>query len=145
MVMSLRQKDVERAVDADLIIENGLGLERWARRFVSAAGDVPTVTLTEGMEPLLIDGDGFRSTQPPRLDVPRRAQSYVDQIVEALSRLDQRVWRFLRPMLKPIRLSCELREILTAIPEKQRVLVSCEGPFLTWLRTMVLTKPTFGL
>ena len=38
--------DIERASGADLIVENGLGLELWARRFTEAAGDVPTVTLT---------------------------------------------------------------------------------------------------
>ena len=38
--------DIERAAGADLILENGLGLELWARRFTEAAGDVPTVTLT---------------------------------------------------------------------------------------------------
>ena len=37
--------DIERASKADLIVENGLGLELWARRFTAAAGDVPTITL----------------------------------------------------------------------------------------------------
>ena len=46
--------DIERASKADLIVENGLGLELWAQRFTAAAGDVPTITLSEGMEPLLI-------------------------------------------------------------------------------------------
>ena len=34
--------DIERASKADLIVENGLGLELWAQRFTAAAGDVPT-------------------------------------------------------------------------------------------------------
>ena len=128
-------KDVERAVDADLIIENGLGLERWARRFVSAAGDVPTVTLTEGMEPLLIDGDAYSGRPNPHAWMsPRRAQSYVDQIVEAFSRLDPEGVEIFKTNAEAYkaelqRLDRELREILTAIPEKQRVLVSCEGAF----------------
>ena len=33
--------DIERASKADLIVENGLGLELWAQRFTAAAGDVP--------------------------------------------------------------------------------------------------------
>ena len=36
-------RDLEKASGADLIVENGLGLELWARRFVQSAGDVPTV------------------------------------------------------------------------------------------------------
>ena len=31
--------DIERAAGADLILENGLGLELWARRFTEAAGE----------------------------------------------------------------------------------------------------------
>ena len=52
-------KDLEQASGADLIVENGLGLVLWARRFVRSAGDVHTVTLTEGMQPLLIEGDVY--------------------------------------------------------------------------------------
>ena len=46
--------DIERASKADLIVENGLGLELWAQRFTAAAGDVPTITLSEGMKPCLL-------------------------------------------------------------------------------------------
>ena len=49
--------DLEQALEADLIIENGLGLELWFRRFTSNAANVPTVTLSEGMQPLLIEED----------------------------------------------------------------------------------------
>ena len=35
--------DIERASSADLIVENGLGLELWFRRFTAAAGDVATL------------------------------------------------------------------------------------------------------
>ena len=51
--------DVERASSADLIVENGLGLELWSRRFTAAAGNVPTVTLSDGMKPLLIEEDAY--------------------------------------------------------------------------------------
>ena len=41
--------DVERATSADLIVENGLGLELWSRKFTASAGDIPTLTLSDGM------------------------------------------------------------------------------------------------
>ena len=57
--------DIERASSADLIIENGLGLELWFRRFTAAAGDVPTLTLSEGMQPLLITEDAYAGKPNP--------------------------------------------------------------------------------
>ena len=39
-------RDLEQASGADLIVENGLGLELWARRFVQSAGDVPYCQLS---------------------------------------------------------------------------------------------------
>ena len=81
--------DLEQATSAQLILENGLGLELWARRYTAAAGDVPTVTLTEGMEPLLIEGDAYAGRPNPHAWMsPKRAQVYVDRIVEAFVALD---------------------------------------------------------
>ena len=57
--------DVERASSADLIVENGLGLELWSRRFTAAAGNVPTVTLSDGMKPLLIEEDAYSGKPNP--------------------------------------------------------------------------------
>ena len=57
--------DIERASKADLIVENGLGLELWAQRFTAAAGDVPTITLSEGMKPLLITEDAYSGKPNP--------------------------------------------------------------------------------
>ena len=45
----LTPSDIERASKPDLIVENVLGLELWAQRFIAAVGDVPTITLWEGM------------------------------------------------------------------------------------------------
>ena len=57
--------DIEQAAGAALIIENGLGLELWARRFTAAAGDIPPLTLTEGMQPLLIGEDAYAGKPNP--------------------------------------------------------------------------------
>ncbi len=128
-------KDLERASGADLIIENGLGLELWARRFVQSAGDVPTVTLTEGMQPLLIEGDVYAGKPNPHAWMsPVRAKGYVDQLVNAFSNLDPEGSQIYqdngkRYKLQLENLDAELRDLLAVIPENQRVLVSCEGAF----------------
>ena len=128
-------KDLERASGADLIVENGLGLELWARRFVQSAGDVPTVTLTDGMQPLLIEGDVYAGKPNPHAWMsPLRAQGYVDQLVDAFSDLDPEGAQIYRDNGKRYKLQlenldAELRDLLAVIPPKQRVLVSCEGAF----------------
>ena len=81
--------DIERASKADLIVENGLGLELWAQRFTAAAGDVPTITLSEGMKPLLITEDAYSGKPNPHAWMsPQRTMGYVDHLERAFSQLD---------------------------------------------------------
>ena len=128
-------RDLEQASGADLIVENGLGLELWARRFVQSAGDVPTVTLTEGMQPLFIEGDAYAGKPNPHAWMsPLRAQGYVDRLVDAFSQLDPEGAQLYRNngdsyKLQLENLDAELRNLLAVIPQQQRVLVSCEGAF----------------
>ena len=127
--------DLQRAAGADLILENGLGLELWARRFTASAGDVPTVTLSEGMEPLPITEDAYAGKPNPHAWMsPRRAMAYVDRMVEAFSRLDPEGaagfatnGEAYKRQLQ--RLDDDLRTSLDSIPPQRRVLVSCEGAF----------------
>ena len=73
--------DIERASKADLIVENGLELELWAQRFMAAAGDVPTITLSEGMKPLLITEDAYSGKPNPHVWMsPQRTMGYVDHL-----------------------------------------------------------------
>nr|WP_240789291.1 metal ABC transporter substrate-binding protein [Synechococcus sp. BS56D] len=127
--------DIERASRADLIVENGLGLERWAQRYIAAAGDVPTVTLSKGMEPILIEADAYAGKPNPHAWMsPKRAQVYVDRLVEAFSNLDpagrstfQQNGAAYKQRLQA--LDQELGQALAGIPAHQRVLVTCEGAF----------------
>ena len=129
-------RDLEAAQGVDLIVENGLGLERWAQRFVAAAGsNVPVVTLSDGMEPLPIASDAAAGKPNPHAWMsPRRAELYVDRLVEAFSRLDpagaeqfNRRGEAYKQQLKG--LDRELRLALAALPPNQRLLVTCEGAF----------------
>ena len=132
--------DIEGAVGADLLIENGLGLELWARRFTTAAGEIPTVTLSEGMEPLLINEDAYAGKPNPHAWMsPKRAMVYVDRLREAFTKLDPDgadVYASNAEVYnkKLQALDRELRDALETIPPQHRVLVSCEGAF-TYLAT----------
>ena len=129
-------RDLEAAQGVDLIVENGLGLERWAQRFVAAAGsNVPIVTLSDGMEPLPIEGDAAAGKPNPHAWMsPRRAERYVDRLVQAFSRLDpagaeklKRSGEAYKQQLKG--LDRELRAALATLPPNLRLLVTCEGAF----------------
>ena len=127
--------DIERAGSADLIVENGLGLELWARKFTASAGDIPTLTLSDGMEPLLIAEDAYAGKPNPHAWMsPQRTMAYVDQLERAFGTLDpagadQFKANAIAYKQRLQRLDQELRSALQAIPEKRRVLVSCEGAF----------------
>lgn len=127
--------DLEQAVSADLIIENGLGLELWARRFTSNAKNARTITLADGINPLLIEEDAYAGKPNPHAWMsPRRTMDYVDRLVEAFSELDPDGSEYYLKngnayKLKLERLDNELRSSLSVIPKQMRLLVSCEGAF----------------
>ena len=127
--------DIERAGSADLIVENGLGLELWARKFTASAGDIPTLTLSDGMEPLLIAEDAYAGKPNPHAWMsPQRTMAYVDQLERAFGTLDpagadQFKANAIAYKQRLQRLDQELRSALQAIPANRRVLVSCEGAF----------------
>ena len=127
--------DLEAAQGASLIVQNGLGLERWADRFVASSGQVPTITLSQGMEPVLIEGDVAAGKPNPHAWMsPKRAELYVDRLVEAFSGLDPAGAAGFRQRGEAYKqqlraLDADLRRALAQVPPNQRLLVSCEGAF----------------
>jgi manganese transport system substrate-binding protein len=127
--------DLEGAQGAVLIVENGLGLERWAERFVRTAGQVPRLTLSQGMTPLMIEREGVPVMPNPHAWMsPQRARHYVDRLVQAFSALDPAGAAGYRANGEAYKrqlgkLDAELRSALAAVPPQQRLLVSCEGAF----------------
>jgi|GEM_PF-2306699 len=55
--------DIVKAQSADLVLRNGFGLERWFEKFMGNVKDVPSVTLSEGIEPMGI-GEGPYNGMP---------------------------------------------------------------------------------
>ena len=79
--------DLKRAASADLILDNGFGLERWFEAFVERL-DVPHAVLTDGIEPINIRiGDYAGLPNPHSWMSPLAGQLYVDNIADALSGL----------------------------------------------------------
>ena len=127
--------DLIKASKADLIIENGLGLELWSKKFTAAAGDIETVVLSDGIQPLLIEGDVYSGKPNPHAWMsPQKAIKYVDRLQEAFSLLDPEGANQYRKNAsiyknKLIELDLDLRATLSTIPKEKRVLVTCEGAF----------------
>jgi manganese transport system substrate-binding protein len=81
--------DLVKAQKADLILDNGFGLERWADRFFSNLKNVPRVTVSEGIEPINISEDAYKGKPNPHAWMsPKNALIYVENIREALVELD---------------------------------------------------------
>lgn len=126
--------DVAKAADADLILDNGLGLEAWFARFVATA-DVPHVVVSEGVEVMAITEDAYAGLPNPHAWMsPLNVGIYVDNMAAAFSELDpDHADEFAanaaayRAELQ--RVQNELVDELAALPQHQRALVTCEGAF----------------
>jgi manganese/iron transport system substrate-binding protein/manganese transport system substrate-binding protein len=126
--------DIVKATRADLILNNGLGLERWFDRFVSGS-KAKKVNLSDGVIPMSIaEGEYEGKANPHAWMSPKNGQIYVDNIVKAFSDLDaQHAAEYRRngeAYSKKIQtVSDQLAGELSALPSNGRTLVSCEGAF----------------
>jgi len=128
-------QDIVRAYDADLILWNGLNLELWFEQFLSNLDDVPSVTLTDGIEPIAISEGTYEGKPNPHawmgLD---NSLIYIDNITAALSEADpinaalyaSNAAAYKDQLIETIE---PLRAQILEIPEDQRWLVTCEGAF----------------
>lgn len=127
--------DIVKAQSADLVLWNGFNLERWFERFFDNVSDVPSVVLTEGIEPLGIGGGPYSGKPNPHAWMsPSNALIYVENIRKALVKYDpanaETYDRNAAGYSEKVRaLDGPLRERLAAIPEDRRWLVTSEGAF----------------
>ncbi len=127
--------DIAKAEDADLIFNNGLGLERWFDQFVEGS-DARRVTLSDGVEPIAISGESEYAGKPnPHAWMSvAAADVYVDNIRDALTELDpageatyaRNAARYKERLGK---VGDYVERELAELPANERVLVSCEGAF----------------
>ncbi|NEQ49890.1 MAG: metal ABC transporter substrate-binding protein [Leptolyngbya sp. SIO3F4] len=128
-------RDLLKAQKADLILYNGMNLERWFEQFLGNVGDVPSVILTEGIVPIAIaEGPYTDKPNPHAWMSPQNALLYVENIRQAFVELDpinESTYNAnaaaYSEQLK--RINEELQANLAQVPDGQRYLVSCEGAF----------------
>jgi manganese/iron transport system substrate-binding protein len=127
--------DVVKAQAADLVLWNGMNLERWFERFFDNVKEVPSVVVTDGIEPLGIrEGPYTGKPNPHAWMSPSNAVMYVENIRKALAKQDpanaEAYARNATTYAAKIKaLDDPLRKRLAAIPENQRWLVTSEGAF----------------
>ncbi|MEM1310285.1 MAG: metal ABC transporter substrate-binding protein [Cyanobacteria bacterium P01_H01_bin.153] len=127
--------DIVKAQDADLILYNGMNLERWFEQFLGNVQDVPSVLLTEGIEPIPIaEGPYTDKPNPHAWMSPRNALIYVENIRQAFVDLDPDNAEIYNANAaaygeKLRAIDTQLSADLAQVAENQRTLVSCEGAF----------------
>lgn len=127
--------DIIRAQDADLILWNGLNLERWFEQFFANLKDVPSATLTDGIVPMSIsEGEYTGKPNPHAWMSLENAIIYVDNIRDALSEHDPEHAAIYAANAETYKAEitaaiAPLRAALLAVPEQNRWLASCEGAF----------------
>ena len=127
--------DILRAQDAKLILWNGLNLEQWFERFFNNISDVPSIVVSEGVEPMgIAEGPYTGKPNPHAWMSPESALIYVENIRKAFVEHDpenaEAYNRNAAAYSEKIKAEVEpIRQELAAIPEERRWLVSSEGAF----------------
>ena len=127
--------DIVKAQEADLVIWNGMYLERWFERFFDNVKDVPSIVASEGVEPMGIrEGTYTGKPNPHAWMSPANALIYVENIRKALvkhdpSNADTYNTNAAAYVARIKAADAPLRKRLAAIPEDQRWLVTSEGAF----------------
>ena len=139
-------RDIVKAQNADLILWNGLNLELWFDQFFSNLSNVPSVTLTEGIDPIDIrDGEYAGKPNPHAWMSLDSSLIYVDNIrngfikydpvnAEAYNRNAEAYKRQIRDTILP------LKSAILAVPKEKRWLVSCEGAFSYLVRDFQMNE-----
>ncbi len=128
-------QDLVKAQQADLVLWNGLNLERWFERFFANVKDVPSVVVTEGVEPMSIHGGEYDGKPNPHAWMSvSNAKIYVKNIEAALAKHDpahaENYHKNAAAYLAKLEaMDAKLKEEVAKIPEAQRWLVSSEGAF----------------
>lgn len=128
-------KDIVKAQSADLVMWNGMNLERWFERFFSNIEGVPSVTLTEGITPLSIyDGPYQGKPNPHAWMSTSNALVYIENIRKALVKHDPVNASTYNSNAaayseKVKNLDAPIRKQLSTIPKDKRWLVTSEGAF----------------
>jgi manganese/iron transport system substrate-binding protein len=127
--------DIQRAQGAQLVLYNGLNLELWFERFFANLKNVPSVVVSDGVEPMgIVEGPYAGKPNPHAWMSPTSAMIYVDNIRDAFAEHDpanaetykanaEAYKAKIAAVIEPIKAE------LDAVPEEKRWLVTSEGAF----------------
>lgn len=127
--------DIVKAQDADLVLWNGFNLERWFEKFFHNVKDVPSVVVSDGVEPMGITEGPYNGKPNPHAWMsPSSALIYVENIRKALAEHDPKnaetYNKNAAAYAERIKaMDAPLRKRLSAIPKDKRWLVTSEGAF----------------
>jgi manganese/iron transport system substrate-binding protein len=128
-------RDIVRAHDADLILWNGLNLELWFSQFLDNLGDIPSVTLTDGIETISIADGAYEGQSNPHAWMGvDNAMVYVDNIAAAFAEHDPDNAAAYRSNAETYKAEIRdtiapLRDRIASLDADRRWLVTCEGAF----------------
>lgn len=128
-------RDIVKAQSADLILWNGLNLETWFQRFFANLKNVPSVTVSDGIDPISIYEGPYQGKPNPHAWMsPTNALIYVQNIRDAFIQHDPENKHHYQKnadlyMAKIKQIDTKIRDELSTIPASQRWLVTSEGAF----------------
>lgn len=128
-------KDILKAQKADLVIWNGMNLERWFERFFQQLRNVPAITATEGIKPLSIYEGPYKGKPNPHAWMStKNALIYIENIRKALVKHDSKNAAVYNANAKAYSkkvadMHSKIERALAPIPKNQRYLVTSEGAF----------------
>lgn len=127
--------DIQRAQGAKLILWNGLNLELWFEKFFDNLRDVPSVVVSDGVEPIgIAEGPYTGKPNPHAWMSPTSALIYVDNIRDAFALHDPANAETYRANADAYKAKISaaidpIRSELAALPADRRWLVTSEGAF----------------
>lgn len=127
--------DIVKAQQADLVLWNGMNLERWFEKFFENVKDVPSAVVSAGIAPIgITDGASSGKPNPHAWMSPSNALVYVENIRKALAEHDPANAATYAANASAYAarikaLDAPIRARIAAIPEAQRWLVTSEGAF----------------
>ncbi|WP_278189412.1 metal ABC transporter substrate-binding protein [Dickeya dianthicola] len=128
-------RDIAKTQSANLILWNGLNLERWFSRFFENIQGVPSAVVSEGVVPLAISEGPYNGNPNPHAWMsPHNALIYIENIRAALVKYDPDNAETYNHNAKNyaaqiMALDQPLRARLNNIPAEHRWLVTSEGAF----------------
>lgn len=127
-------KDARRLSDADVVFVSGFGLEGWMDRMIGAAGQVNSVTVSDGIQSREMVEDGETVIDPHVWNSPRNVEIWVDNIEKALAAADPEDAATFKANATAYKqklesIDQEIRQRVAAVPEDRRKVLTSHDAF----------------